>query len=140
MAIYQPEEGMALAQMNTKKKGREITCAPTLLRQIDLRGVMVSGDAMFDRRSLSQMIVQADGDYLWTVKEMKKERNEKGLYQDIELLFQPYRKLAGTSAPPLRCLTILRSGSLQDKGKQIWPTPDGKFAYHLDTSLTRLVA
>jgi len=42
--------------------------------------------------------------------------------------------------PPLRCLTILRSGSLQDKGKQIWPTPDGKFAYHLDTSLTRLVA
>jgi len=78
LAIYQPEEGMALAQMNTKKKGREITCAPTLLRQIDLRGVMVSGDAMFDRRSLSQMIVQADGDYLWTVKEMKKERNEKG--------------------------------------------------------------
>ena len=51
---------------------------------------------MFDRRALSQMVVQAHGDYLWTVKE-----NENGLYQDIELLFQPHRKLAGTSAPQM---------------------------------------
>ena len=50
---------------------------------------------MFDRRSLSSKIVQAHGDYLWTVKE-----NEKGFYQDIEVLFQPHRKRAGTSAPP----------------------------------------
>src|SRR5204863_338926 len=84
-----------LAQMNVEHKGREITFAPTLLSQIDLRGVVVSGDAMFDRRSLSSKIVQAHGDYLWTVKE-----NEKGFYQDIEVLFQPHRKRAGTSAPP----------------------------------------
>jgi predicted transposase YbfD/YdcC len=96
LAVYQPEEGVVLAQMNVKKKGRELTFAPTLLRQIDLRGVVVSGDAMFDRRSLSRMIVQAGGDYLWTVKE-----NEKELYADIVLLFQPPRKLAGTSAPPM---------------------------------------
>ena len=54
-----------------------------------------SFDAMFDRRALSLKIVQAHGDYLWTVKE-----NEKGFYQDIEVLFQPHRKRAGTSAPP----------------------------------------
>jgi predicted transposase YbfD/YdcC len=96
LAVYQPEEGVVLAQMNVKKKGREITFAPTLLRQIDLRGVVVSGDAMFDRRSLSRMIIQAGGDYLWTVKE-----NEKELSADIALLFQPPRKLVGTSAPPM---------------------------------------
>ncbi len=95
LAVYLPQQGVVLAQMNVEHKGREITFAPTLLRQLDLRGVVVSGDAMFDRRSLSLKIVQAHGDYLWTVKE-----NEKGFYQDIEVLFQPHRKRAGTSAPP----------------------------------------
>src|SRR6266567_5440597 len=95
LAVYLPQQGVVLAQMNVEHKGREITFAPTLLSQIDLRGVVVSGDAMFDRRSLSSKIVQAHGDYLWTVKE-----NEKGFYQDIEVLFQPHRKQAGTSAPP----------------------------------------
>ena len=95
LALYLPQQGVVLAQMNVEHKGREITFAPTLLSQIDLRGVVVSGDAMFDRRSLSSKIVQAHGDYLWTVKE-----NEKGFYQDIEVLFQPHRKRAGTSAPP----------------------------------------
>src|ERR1700730_18469848 len=28
------------------------------------------------------------------------KKNEKGFYQDIEVLFQPHRKRAGTSAPP----------------------------------------
>jgi predicted transposase YbfD/YdcC len=96
LAVYQPQQGVVLAQMNVQKKGREITFAPTVLKQIDLRGVVVSGDAMFDRRTLSRKVREAHGDYLWIVKD-----NEKGLYQDIELLFQPHRKLAGTSAPPM---------------------------------------
>src|SRR5260370_33975023 len=49
---------------------------------------------MFDQRELSLQIVQAEGDYLWTVKD-----NQEGLREDIDVLFQPNRKLAGTSAP-----------------------------------------
>ncbi len=107
LAVYLPQQGVVLAQMNVEHKGREITFAPTLLNQIDLRGVVVSGDAMFDRRSLSSKIVQAYGDYLWTVKE-----NEKGFYQEIEVLFQPHRKRAGTSAPPMD----FRRSSTVEKG------------------------
>jgi predicted transposase YbfD/YdcC len=59
---------MVLAQMRVDEKSNEITHAPKLLRQRDLRGVVVSGDAMFDQRDLSIQIVQAKGDYLWTVK------------------------------------------------------------------------
>lgn len=47
---------------------------------------------MFDQRALSVQIVQAQGDYLWTVKD-----NQEGLREDIEVLFQPQRKRAGTS-------------------------------------------
>jgi predicted transposase YbfD/YdcC len=107
LAAYLPQQGVVLAQMNVESKGREITFAPTLLHQIDLRGVVGSSDAMFDRRSLSLKIVQAHGDYLWTVKE-----NEKGFSQDIEVLFQPHRKRAGTSAPP----NDFRSAQTVEKG------------------------
>ncbi len=89
LALYHPQQGVVLAQMNVQKKGREITFAPTLLKQIDLRGVVVSGDAMFDRRALSLKVVQAHGDYLWIVKD-----NEATLRQDIEVLFQPHRPRA----------------------------------------------
>lgn len=107
LAIYLPHQGVVLAQMNVEHKGKEITFARSLLKQLDLRGAVVSGDAMFDRRSLSATIVQAHGDYLWTVKE-----NEKGFYQDIEVLFQPHRKRAGTSAPPMD----FRHSSTLEKG------------------------
>jgi len=107
LAAYLPQQDVVLAQVNVEYKGREITFAPSLLRQIDLRGVVGSSDAMFDRRALSLKIVQAQGDYLWTVKE-----NEKGFYQDIEVLFQPHHKRAGTSAPPMD----FRRGSTVEKG------------------------
>jgi predicted transposase YbfD/YdcC len=95
LAVYQPQQGVVLAQMRVDEKSNEITHAPHLLHQVDLRGAVVSGDAMFDQRELSMQIVQAKGDYLWTVKD-----NQAGLREDIEVLFQPHRKRAGTSAPP----------------------------------------
>jgi predicted transposase YbfD/YdcC len=95
LAAYLPKQGVVLAQMQVDEKSNEITHAPKLLKQLDLRGVVVSGDAMFDQRDLSIQIVEAKGDYLWTVKD-----NQEGLREDIDVLFQPHRKLAGTSAPP----------------------------------------
>jgi len=81
--------------MRVDEKSNEITHAPKLLRQVDLGGVVVSGDAMFDQRELSIQIVQANGDYTGLVKD-----NQEGLREEIEVLFQPHRKLAGTSALP----------------------------------------
>jgi predicted transposase YbfD/YdcC len=94
-AAYLPNQGVVLAQMRVDEKSNEITHAPKLLRQVDLRGVVVSGDALFDQRELSIQIVQAKGDYLWMGKD-----NQEGLREEIEVLFQPHRKLAGTSALP----------------------------------------
>lgn len=89
LAIYHPEQGVVVAQMRVEEKSNEITHAPILLRQLDLRGVVVTGDAMFAQRALSLQIVQAHGDYLWTVKD-----NQEGLREDIEVLFKPHRPRA----------------------------------------------
>lgn len=101
------KQGVVLAQMRVAEKSNEITQAPKLLRQVDLRGVVVSGAAMFAQRELSIQMVQAKGDYLWTVKD-----NQVGLREDIDVLFQPHRNLAGTSALP----TDFRTARTTEKG------------------------
>lgn len=107
LAAYLPKQGVVLAQMRVDEKSNEIGQAPQLLSQLDLRGIVVSGDAMFDQRALSLQIVQAGGDYLWTVKD-----NQEGLKEDIEVLFQPQRKRAGTGELP----TDFQSASTVEKG------------------------
>ena len=62
------------------------------LRLADLRGKVVTGDAMFAQRELSAQIVAAGGEYLWTVKD-----NQSTLRQDIALLFQPEQTVKGFS-------------------------------------------
>jgi predicted transposase YbfD/YdcC len=95
VAAYLPQSGVVLAQIAVEAKGNEIVVAPKLLAQIDLRGMVVTGDAMFCQRKLSTQIVGAGGDYCWTVK-----GNQKGVLEDIELLFEEPEVAPGCSAVP----------------------------------------
>ena len=84
VAAYLPQTGVVLAQLAVDGKANEIVVVPTLLAQLDLTGVVVTGDAMQTQRSLSTQVVEAGGDYLWFVKD-----NQPRLHQDIERLFAP---------------------------------------------------
>lgn len=84
VAAYLPEVGVVLAQLEVEQKANELTVAPKLLAQLDLRGVVVTGDAMFAQRNLSVQVVAGGGDYVWKVKE-----NQAGLLDDIKTLFEP---------------------------------------------------
>lgn len=84
VAAYLPQTGVVVAQLAVDCKANEIVVVPTLLAQLDLTGVVVTGDAMQTQRALSIQIVEAGGDYLWFVKD-----NQPTLRQDIERLFAP---------------------------------------------------
>lgn len=84
-----------------------MSAAPLLLATVDLRGTVVSGDAIFASRKLSLKILQAKGDYLWMIKE-----NQIQMYQDIQTLFEPQPSRPGWSAPPMD----FRSATSFDKG------------------------
>jgi len=84
LAIYLPQDGIVLAQMQIDSKANEITAAPDLVRQVDLQGLVITGDAMFAQRTLSLQIVAAGGDYLWEVK-----GNQPALREEIATLFAP---------------------------------------------------
>ena len=92
LAAYLPAEGWVLYQVEVVNKENEISAAPRVLNRLDLRGKVVTGDAMFAQRELSRQIVEAGGDYVWTVKD-----NQSTLRQDIELLFQPEQTVKGFS-------------------------------------------
>lgn len=95
VAAYLPQSGVVLAQIAVEAKENEIVIAPKILSQIDLRGMVVTGDAMFCQRKLSAQIVYAGGDYCWTVK-----GNQKGVLEDIELLFEEPPVAPGCSPVP----------------------------------------
>lgn len=102
VSAYRVESGVVCLQVAVPSKANELVVAPSILRQLDLQGVVVTGDAMFAQRALSIQIVEAGGDYCWIVKE-----NQPSLYDDLRLLFGPQPDtLPGTSALPDDFVTV----------------------------------
>lgn len=92
LAAYLPAEGWVLLQVEVGSKENEIVAAPKLLKLLDLRGKIITGDAMMAQRDLSLQIVEAGGEYVWTVKQ-----NQPELYENIERLFAPEPVVKGFS-------------------------------------------
>jgi len=107
LAAYLPEQGVVLMQMEVGKKTNEITVTPQVVQTLDLRGVVVTGDAMQAQRKLSAQIVKAHGDYVWTAKD-----NQPELREEIALLFAPQQSHPGWSAVP----TDFRQATTINKG------------------------
>jgi hypothetical protein len=64
--------------------------APRVLKSLDLRGKVVTADALLAQRDLSIQIVEAGGEYVWTIKD-----NQPDTRQAIETLFQPEECVPG---------------------------------------------
>jgi predicted transposase YbfD/YdcC len=69
LAIYVPRQGLVLVQAEVAGKENEIVVAPHVLRQVNLSGRIVIGDAMHTQRAASTQIVQNGGDYVWFAKD-----------------------------------------------------------------------
>lgn len=92
VAAFLPAEGWVLFQVQCAPHENEISASLTLLKTLDLRGKIVSGDALLAQRQLSRVIVERGGDYLWTVK-----ANQAELCADIQTLFEPEAVTKGFS-------------------------------------------
>jgi len=102
-----PQEGIVLMQIEVPGKDGEVTAAPRLLETIDLRGKVVTGDALYAHREISLQIVEQGGDYVWPVKD-----NQPKLKEDIALLFEPELYSPGFSP----ALTDFRTARTIDSG------------------------
>lgn len=84
LSIYDGQTQQVKAQKVIDSKENEITAAPRILKQVQLAGKIVTGDALHTQRAISEQIIAAQGHYLWPVKD-----NQKRLRQDIQQLFAP---------------------------------------------------
>jgi predicted transposase YbfD/YdcC len=68
VSAYATEHGLVLAQRATEAKGGELAVLPELLDGLDLRGCLVSLDALACRPEVAARIVGRGGDYLLALK------------------------------------------------------------------------
>lgn len=73
---------LVLGQVKVDDKSNEITAIPQLLQLLELRGCIVTIDAMGCQTEIVAQIMEADADYVLTVKE-----NQPHLLQDISIFF-----------------------------------------------------
>jgi predicted transposase YbfD/YdcC len=144
VAAFLPTEGWVLCQVQVVRSANEISASLELLKTLDLRGKIVSGDALLAQRKLSHVIVKGGGEYVWTVK-----ANQSELSADIQTLFAPEHVTKGfsPSKKDLRCAHTLekRHGRIERrtltasadlKGYLGWPYAEQVF--QIERHFTRL--
>jgi hypothetical protein len=79
-----------IGQLRVAPEANEITAALELLKTLPLKGVTITGDAIFTQRAICQAIIDGGGDYFFTVK-----GNQPALKADIGQAFRPFSPLGG---------------------------------------------
>jgi predicted transposase YbfD/YdcC len=82
VSAWAAENEIVLGQRKVDEKSNEITAIPELLKVLSLSGCIVTIDAMGTQTHIAKTIVQAEADYVLSVKE-----NQGQLYEDILTLF-----------------------------------------------------
>jgi predicted transposase YbfD/YdcC len=96
--------GVCLGQVKTEERSNEITAIPALLGLLELRGCIVTLDAMGCQREIAEKIREQGADYVLAVK-----ANQKELHEAIEDYFETAQG-AGYRAVALESLEEVDSG------------------------------
>jgi len=82
VSAWAEENELVLGQRKVDEKSNEITAIPELLKLLALSGCIVTIDAIGTQTNIAKTIVEAEADYVLSVKE-----NQGHLYEDIAVLF-----------------------------------------------------
>jgi len=83
VSAWASSTGLTLAQVKTEEKSNEITAIPKLLEMLELKGCIVTLDAMGCQKTIAAQIVKQEGDYVLAVK-----GNQEKLYTELLECFQ----------------------------------------------------
>lgn len=81
---FATENGICLGQQAVDTKSNEITAIPELLKVLDLKGALVTIDAMGCQKAIAEEIITAKADYVLAVK-----GNQEHLYEDVQQTLKP---------------------------------------------------
>ncbi len=87
VSAFSAQCGLVLGQLACEEKSNEITAIPKLLEMLEIKGCLVTIDAMGTQTEIAKKITDKEADYILALKE-----NQKTLYRDVALYFDEYRK------------------------------------------------
>jgi predicted transposase YbfD/YdcC len=68
VSVWASELGLSLGQVACAEKSNEITAIPELLQLVDLKGAIITIDAMGTQKAIAKQIVDGEGDYVLALK------------------------------------------------------------------------
>jgi predicted transposase YbfD/YdcC len=82
VSAWATKNRLVLAQVKVDDKSNEIPAFPALLAMLDLRGCIVTIDAMGCQKEIARQIIDQEGDYVLALK-----ANQGQLFEDVRLFF-----------------------------------------------------
>jgi predicted transposase YbfD/YdcC len=121
VSAFATELGMVLAQQGVANKGSELAAIPDLLRALELRGCLVSLDALGCQREIAGQIRDRGADYLLAVK-----GNQPTLEQALQEAFadrpdapEHTQHLRGHGRQSVQLAQVIANGGQVDTA--VWP-------------------
>jgi predicted transposase YbfD/YdcC len=68
VTVWASEFGLSLGQVACEEKSNEITAIPELLRLVDIKGAIITIDAMGTQKAIAEQIVDSDANYVLALK------------------------------------------------------------------------
>ncbi len=78
VSVWASEFGLSLGQVACAEKSNEITAIPELLRLVDIKGAIITIDAMGTQKAIAEEVVQGGADYVLALK-----GNQESLHQAV---------------------------------------------------------
>ena len=78
VSVWASEFGLSLGQVACAEKSNEITAIPELLRLVDIRGAIITIDAMGAQKAIAAQIIDGGADYVLALK-----GNQEALHQAV---------------------------------------------------------
>jgi len=83
VSAWSSQAKMVLGQVKTEEKSNEITAIPALLKLLELKGCIVTIDAMGCQKTIAQSIIDKGGDYILALK-----GNQGALHRGAQIAFE----------------------------------------------------
>ena len=77
------ERGICIGHMKVDDKSNEIPAVPQLMELLDLKGTIITADAMNTQKKTASKAIELGADYMLPIKE-----NQASLLEEVELLFK----------------------------------------------------
>jgi predicted transposase YbfD/YdcC len=78
VSVWASEFGLSLGQVACAEKSNEITAIPELLRLVDIKGTIITIDAMGTQKAIAAQIIDSGADYVLALK-----GNQETLHQEV---------------------------------------------------------